>query len=70
MEEEAIGDDDAEVTVNKVEEEMIVCITFGEIVNMVHVLFQRSRDMDLLGWVGVRGGVCTLAKRVRGCYEI
>ena len=26
MEEEAIGDDDAEVTVNKVEEEMIVCI--------------------------------------------
>ena len=25
MEEEAIGDDDAEVTVNKVEEEMIVC---------------------------------------------
>ena len=26
MEEEAIGDDDAEVTVNKVEEEMIVCL--------------------------------------------
>ena len=51
MEEEAIGDDDAEVTVNKVEEEMIVCITFEEIPNMVHVLFQRSRD----GCTGVGG---------------
>lgn len=44
MEEEAIGDDDAEVTVNKVEEEMIVRIlTMCHAISTLHSETLRHR---------------------------
>lgn len=47
MEEEAIGDDDAEVTVNKVEEEMIVRIlTKDALIYVMQLVHYTVKHLD------------------------